>query len=69
MDLNGFITWPTEFSTATKAALRKQARVLLQKMIEDPMNPVDDSMRPALTQSGGAVRVIPPPAPRAPRPA
>ena len=35
MDDNGFITWPTEFDTSTKAALRKQARVLLQKMMDE----------------------------------
>ena len=61
MDANGFITWPTDFNLNTKAALRKQACMLLGKMMEDPENPVDDSMRPALTEMGGAVRALPPP--------
>jgi len=63
MDKNGFITWPTVFETGTQAALRKQARVLLQRMMDDPLNPVDETMRFALTQTGGAVRVPPSRAP------
>ena len=61
MDNQGFITWPTCFETGTEARLRKQARILLKKMMEDPMNPVDESFTPALTQTGGAVHVPPPP--------
>lgn len=60
MDKNGFITWPTNFEKGTEAQLRRQARVLLKKMIDDPLNPCDETMAPALTQTGGAVRRIPP---------
>lgn len=67
MNKHGFITWPTEFDLNTKAQLRKQARILLRKMMDDPFNPVDDSMAPALTQQGGAVRVPPPPTPASAR--
>jgi hypothetical protein len=52
MDKNGHITWPTNFTPATQAALRKQARTLLQKMIDDPLNPVDATMAPALEGMG-----------------
>ena len=60
MDNNGFITWPTNFEKGTEARLRKQARVLLKKMIDDPLNPCDETMAPALTQTGGSVRAPPP---------
>ena len=40
MDKKGHIVWPTNFDARTRAALRLQARALLQKMIDDPLNPV-----------------------------
>ena len=52
MDRWGNITWPIDFTPTTRAALRKQARVLLQRMIDDPLNPVDATMAPALTAMG-----------------
>ena len=52
MDKNGHIIWPTSFDVLTRARLRKQARILLQKMIDDPLNPVDATMEPALTGEG-----------------
>ena len=52
MSKTGHITWPTTFDLLTKAALRVQARALLKKMIDDPLNPVDASMEPALTAKG-----------------
>ena len=60
MDKNGFITWPDNYDSTAQARLREQARQLLRKMIEDPLNPVDETMRPALTQSGGVVWQPPP---------
>ena len=42
-----------------REALRKQARALLKKMIDDPLNPVDESWAPALTGTGGATRRTP----------
>ena len=52
MDSTGHITWPTTFSATTQAALRLQARALLRKMMDDPLNPVDETMAPALTGTG-----------------
>ena len=52
LDKNGHIIWPTTFEAKTQAALRMQARALLQKMINDPNNPVDATMAPALTGTG-----------------
>ena len=52
LDKNGHITWPTDFAPATKAALRQQARALLRKMMDDPLNPVDETMAPALIGPG-----------------
>ena len=40
MDKTGHIIWPTNFEAKTRAALRLQARALLQKMMDDPLNPV-----------------------------
>ena len=60
MDSTGHITWPKDFESQTAAALRIQARALLQKMIADPLNPVTNSMSPALTGTGSSVRAIPP---------
>ena len=51
MDRQGHIVWPVDFEVRTKAALRKQARALLSKMMESPhLYPVDKSWAPALTQ-------------------
>ena len=52
MDDKGHITFPTEFSAPTQAALRLQARALLQKMVNDSLNPCNESMEPALTGTG-----------------
>ena len=52
MDNHGHITWPTGFEKGAEAQLRKQARALLKKMMEDPLNPVDETMAPALTGTG-----------------
>lgn len=52
MDKSGNITWPIDFEPPTRAALRKQARVLLRKMIDDQHNPMDATMAPALTMNG-----------------
>ena len=52
MDKSGHIIWPTNFSARSQAALRMQARALLQKMMDDPLNPVDSTMAPALTGLG-----------------
>ena len=52
MDKNGHIIWPTTFDAKTQAYLRNQARALLQKMMDDPNNPVDSTMAPALTGRG-----------------
>ena len=57
MDKNGHIIWPTTFTAKTQAALRLQARTLLKKMIEDPANPVDATMAPALTGTGSSMWV------------
>ena len=60
MDRLGHITWPKDFDSNAAAALRKQARVLLKKMMEDPLNPTTTSMSPALTGTGSTVRPTPP---------
>ena len=52
MDNTGHIIWPTNFTPGAKAALRMQARALLRKMIDDPHNPCDSTMLPALTGTG-----------------
>jgi len=52
MDKTGHIIKPTVFSPRTQAALRMQARALLRKMINDPLNPCDATMEPAMTGSG-----------------
>ena len=54
MDKTGHLVWPTNFEAPTQAALRKQARVLLQRMMDDPHNPVDATMAPALTGAGSS---------------
>ena len=61
MDKDGHIVWPTRFDPPTQAQLRRQARVLLQKMIDDPLNPVDETMAPALTGVGTSSLWQPPP--------
>ena len=52
MDRTGHIVWPTTFEPATRAALRMQARVLLKRLMDDPLSPVDTTMAPALTSKG-----------------
>ena len=52
MDNAGHITWPTNFATATRAALRNQVRALLRKMLDDPLNPCNETMAPALEGVG-----------------
>ena len=52
MDKNGHVTWPIDFEAKTRAQLRVQARALLQRMIDDPLNPADETMAPALTAKG-----------------
>lgn len=34
-------------------------RAQLKRMIDDPLNPVDTTMTPALTGTGGSVRQLP----------
>ena len=60
MDKAGHITFPKDFDAHTEAALRMQARVLLQQMMTDPLNPADATMAPALTGTGRSVRLTPP---------
>ena len=52
MDKTGHIVWPTNFEPNTRAALRMQARVLLKRLMDDPLSPVDATMAPALTSKG-----------------
>ena len=56
MDKTGHIVnvWPTDYDDRTRAQLRKQARVLLKRMIDDPYNPVDSTMAPALAGAGSS---------------
>ena len=51
MDQEGNIIWPVDFDVRSRAALRKQTRALLGKMIEDKEYPVGEAMRPALTNT------------------
>ena len=60
INFEGHIIWPTLFSKETEAALRKQARLLLQRLIEDPDAPVGAAMQPALAGSSGALRTVAP---------
>ena len=60
MDKDGFITWPDDFDSDMQAKLRKQVRLNLRKMIDDPLSPVDETMLPALTGTGSCVRKPPP---------
>ena len=52
MDKTGHITFPTKYASPAMAALRMQARALLKQMIDDPLNPCDSTMAPALTATG-----------------
>ena len=52
MDKHGHVTFPTSYDKEARAAMRMQARALLKKMIEDPLNPCDATMAPALTATG-----------------
>ena len=54
MDANGHITWPKPFEALTAATLRNQARALLKRLMEDPLNPTSSSMEPALTGTGSS---------------
>ena len=40
MDAHGHIVWPVDFAARTKAALRKQARTLLKRMLDDDLHVV-----------------------------
>ena len=60
MDKKGHITWPKDFDARSAAALRNQARALLQRMLQDPFNPVSHAMSGAFTGTGSTVRVTPP---------
>ena len=54
-DTTGHTVWPTEFEPAAKVALRMQAQALLKQVIDDPDNPTDSTMTPALTGRGESV--------------
>ena len=69
MDEAGNIILPCEFEdVGFRAALRKQARVLLQKMIDDPLYPTGP-MAPALTMGSTTIHTYRPPPPALPAPA
>jgi hypothetical protein len=61
MDKAGHITWPTDYDPRSQAALRMQARALLRKMMDDPLNPADASWEPAMTGTGSSARAVKPP--------
>ena len=62
MDRSGHIVWPVDFEPRTKAALRKQARILLEKMLASPQTyPVDSSWEAALTQGSDSRLELRPP--------
>ena len=67
MDQHGNIIWPVDFDARSKAALRKQARSLLGRMIDDPNYPVGAAMSAALTNTATVDSRLQP-APRPPRP-
>ena len=64
MDGKGHVIWPTAFAPATSAAIRKQMRWHLQKMIDDPQYPTLTQMTPCLTGSSESVRQYPAPTAR-----
>lgn len=55
MDHNGHIIWPTAFDERSKAALRKQARMLLQDMLDDSLYPVHPAFAAAMTQTSSSL--------------
>ena len=60
MDAQGHILLPCEFEDmGYRAALRKQARTLLQRMMDDPLYPTLSEMVPALTNGTTVVRHAP----------
>ena len=59
MDAKGHITWPTTFTSTEQSAFRMQARALLRKMIDDPENPCDSTMEPAMTGVGSSSVFVP----------
>lgn len=61
MDKTGHIIWPTAFEKTAQAQIRLQARALLKKMIDDPLNPCDTTMEPALHGAGTGALWKPPP--------
>ena len=61
MDAHGHIVWPVDFAARTKAALRKQARTLLKRMLDDDSYPVDPSMSEALTAASDSRLHLQPP--------
>ena len=56
MDRSGHIIFPADYDAISRARLRKQARVLVRRMMDDESNPVDESWLPALTGTGFEVR-------------
>ena len=63
MDREGHIIWPVDFEARTKAALRKQARALLQIMLGSPESyPVTDATwQAALTEASESRLQLRPP--------
>ena len=57
MDKDGNIVWPTNFPDQTRACLRKQARTLLSKMMDDPAYPVDPRFSAALQSASDSYLV------------
>ena len=48
MDHTGHIIWPINFAPKAMASLRNQARTLLQRMMADPLYPINEKMKGAL---------------------
>ena len=44
----GQFVWPAKFSDASRALLKKLARIKIQKMLDDPEYPIHEGMRKAL---------------------
>lgn len=66
MDQAAHIIWPVEFDDVQyRAALRKQAKALLGKMIADPLYPTSSQMQQSVTMAGTASTRPPPPPMRA----
>lgn len=58
MDKRGHINWPTLFAPRTAAALRKQIRFHLEKMIDDPTYPTLTQFTPSLTLTSETVLLL-----------